>query len=228
MARIDGVQQADAGMKVKLVYGFMRKGMTKMTGRAPAGENSGIEPIEVRAHQPKLLSGMGKFQQAVRNAHRLDERAREPRRAEGRTDDRLRVPRRPRLADLPQLRPLRRRAAGAAALPRERPVHGAREAGARLHGRRDADTGRRQRPALRPAQGALQRRAAHRDHGTADGRKPRPFSAAFAIGSAGFSDGMVCVPPDRAAASPPLARSLDARHNSQPKQTDLELGCSRS
>ena len=31
------------------------------------------------------------------------------------------------------------------------------------------------------------------------------FNAAFGIGSAGFSDGMVCVPPDRPAASPALA-----------------------
>jgi hypothetical protein len=32
------------------------------------------------------------------------------------------------------------------------------------------------------------------------------FNAAFGIGSAGFSEGMVCVPPDRPAANPPLAR----------------------
>jgi AhpD family alkylhydroperoxidase len=32
------------------------------------------------------------------------------------------------------------------------------------------------------------------------------FNAAFAIGSAGFSEGMVCVPPDRPAANPTLAK----------------------
>ena len=32
------------------------------------------------------------------------------------------------------------------------------------------------------------------------------FNAAFGIGSAGFSEGMVCVPPDRPAANPGLAR----------------------
>ncbi len=74
MARINGVQQADAGVKIKLVYWLMRKGMTKLTGRAPAGGHSGIEPIEIWAHRPKLLSGMGKFQQAVRKAHTVDER----------------------------------------------------------------------------------------------------------------------------------------------------------
>ena len=73
MARINGVQQADAGLKVKLVYWFMRRGMSNMTGRAPAA-GSGIEPVEVWAHQPKLLTGMGKFQQAVRKAHTVDER----------------------------------------------------------------------------------------------------------------------------------------------------------
>jgi hypothetical protein len=32
------------------------------------------------------------------------------------------------------------------------------------------------------------------------------FNAAFGIGSAGFSEGMVCVPPDRPAANPALTR----------------------
>jgi hypothetical protein len=32
------------------------------------------------------------------------------------------------------------------------------------------------------------------------------FNAAFAIGSAGFSDGMVCVPPDRPKPDPARAR----------------------
>ena len=32
------------------------------------------------------------------------------------------------------------------------------------------------------------------------------FNAAFGIGSAGFSEGMVCVPPDRPAVDPALAR----------------------
>lgn len=32
------------------------------------------------------------------------------------------------------------------------------------------------------------------------------FNAAFGIGSAGFSDGMVCVPPDRPATNPALTR----------------------
>jgi alkylhydroperoxidase family enzyme len=74
MARIDGVQQDGASLKVKLIYWFMRRSMVKMTGRAPAAERSGIEPVAVWAHQLKLLTAMGKFQQAVRKAQTVDER----------------------------------------------------------------------------------------------------------------------------------------------------------
>ena len=73
MARMQGVQQDQAGPVVKVVYWFVRKGMKKMTGRE-AADGSGIEPIEIWAHQPKMMSGMGRFQQAVRKAHTVDER----------------------------------------------------------------------------------------------------------------------------------------------------------
>ena len=73
MARIQGVSKEQAGPMVRLVYRFMRRGMKKMTGREAAHGN-GIEPIEIWAHQPKMMSGMGKFQQAVRKGHSVDER----------------------------------------------------------------------------------------------------------------------------------------------------------
>jgi 4-carboxymuconolactone decarboxylase len=73
MARIQGVRRDQAGPVVKLVYSFMRKGMKKLAGREPA-RGSGIEPVEIWAHQPKLMSAMGKFQQAVRKASTVDER----------------------------------------------------------------------------------------------------------------------------------------------------------
>jgi alkylhydroperoxidase family enzyme len=73
MARIQAVPQEQAGPIVKLVYRFMRKGMKKMAGRE-AGHGSGIEPVEIWAHQPKIMSGMGKFQQAVRKGNSVDER----------------------------------------------------------------------------------------------------------------------------------------------------------
>jgi alkylhydroperoxidase family enzyme len=73
MARMQGVPQDQAGPVVKLVYRFMRKGTQKLTGRE-AARGSGIEPIELWAHQPKMLSGMGKFQAAVRKGNTVDER----------------------------------------------------------------------------------------------------------------------------------------------------------
>jgi alkylhydroperoxidase family enzyme len=73
MARIEGVRREQAGPFVRLVYRFMRRGMTKMTGRNPA-HGSGIEPVEIWAYQPKMMSGMGKFQQAVRKGRSVDER----------------------------------------------------------------------------------------------------------------------------------------------------------
>jgi alkylhydroperoxidase family enzyme len=73
MARIQGVQREQAGPIVKLVLRFMRKGTSKMTGRE-AAHGSGIEPVEIWARQPKMMSGMGKFQQAVRKGDSVDER----------------------------------------------------------------------------------------------------------------------------------------------------------
>jgi alkylhydroperoxidase family enzyme len=73
MARIQGVPQDKAGPVVKVVYWFMRKGMKKMTG-SEASHGSGIEPVEIWAHQPKMMSGMGKFQQAVRKGSTVDDR----------------------------------------------------------------------------------------------------------------------------------------------------------
>jgi len=73
MARIAGVPQQQAGPIVKVVYRFMRHGTKKMTGRE-AAQGSGIEPVEIWAHQPKMMSGMGKFQQAVRKGKSVDER----------------------------------------------------------------------------------------------------------------------------------------------------------
>src|SRR4051812_28815574 len=73
MARIHAVPRSEAGPVVRLVYRFMRRGMKKVTGSEPA-RGSGIEPIEIWAHQPKMMSGMGKFQQAVRKGTDVDAR----------------------------------------------------------------------------------------------------------------------------------------------------------
>ena len=73
MARIEGVPRGQAGPVVRVVYRLMRRSATKMTGRE-AAHGSGIEPLEIWAHRPKMMSGMGKFQGAVRKGRGLDER----------------------------------------------------------------------------------------------------------------------------------------------------------
>lgn len=60
--------------------------MKKLTGRDPQTGN-GIEPIQIWAYQPKMMMGMGRFNQAVCKGKALDDQ--EPGRAEGRADDRV-------------------------------------------------------------------------------------------------------------------------------------------
>jgi len=55
MARIEGVSRSQAGLGVKLVYRFGPGMMKKMTGRDPQ-TGSGIEPIQIWAHQPKMMA----------------------------------------------------------------------------------------------------------------------------------------------------------------------------
>src|SRR6516164_5981326 len=73
MARIEGVSKSQAGPIVKLVYRFGPRMMKKMTGRDPQ-TGSGIEPIQIWAYQPKMMMGMGVFNQAVRKGKAVDER----------------------------------------------------------------------------------------------------------------------------------------------------------
>ena len=73
MARIDGVSKSQAGPVVRLVYRFGPRMMKKLTGRAPQ-VGSGMEPFEIWAHQPKMMTGMGRFNQAVRKGKAVDER----------------------------------------------------------------------------------------------------------------------------------------------------------
>jgi AhpD family alkylhydroperoxidase len=73
MARIAGVPKSKASPMVKMAYRFGPKMMKKMTGRGPQ-TGSGIEPMEIWAYQPKMMVGMGRFNQAVRKSRTVDER----------------------------------------------------------------------------------------------------------------------------------------------------------
>jgi alkylhydroperoxidase family enzyme len=205
MARIQGVPQDQAGPMVKLVYWFMRKGMKKMTGRE-AAHGSGIEPVEVWAHQPKMMSAMGKFQ-AVRKGKSVDERLKYLLELKGAqmigcefcVDLGSQICRNSGLSDDELL-----------ALPRYR--------------QSDLFT-EREKLALDYTVGVMRTPVEVTDDLFARMKEHFSdkqlveitalltvvnldrFNAAFGIGSAGFSEGMVCVPPDRPTnQSAPLAR----------------------
>ena len=198
MARIQGVRQDQASPVVKLVYRFMRKGMKKMTGRQPA-RGSGIEPVEIWAHQPKMMSGMGKFQQAVRKGNMVDERLKnlvelkgaqmigcefcvdlgsQICRNSGLSDDELLALPRYRRSELFTER--EKVALDYAVAVMRTPVEVTDELFARMKQHFD-DKQLVEITALLTVVN-LDR-----------------FNVAFGIGSAGFSEGMVCVPPDRPA-----------------------------
>src|SRR5215831_20279593 len=198
MARIQGIQRDQAGPMVKLVYWFMRKGMKKMTGRE-AARGTGIEPVEIWAVQPKMMSGMGKFQQAVRKADGVDERTKNLVELKGAqmigcefcVDLGSQICRKSGFSDDELL-----------ALPRYRES--------------DLFT-EREKLALdytvavmrTPVEVTDDLFARVKEHFTDDQMVEITalltvvnldrFNAAFGIGSAGFSEGMVCVPPDRPA-----------------------------
>jgi AhpD family alkylhydroperoxidase len=199
MARIEGVRQDEAGPVVKLVYRFMRRGMKKMTGR-DATRGSGIEPIEIWARQPKMMNGMGKFQQAVRKASSVNERLKYLVELKGAqmigceycVDLGSQICRNSGLTDEELL-----------ALPRYR--------GSDLFTEREKLALDYTVGVMRtPVDVSDELFARMKEHFTDEQIVEITalltvvnldrFNAAFGVGSAGFSDGMVCVPPDRPAA----------------------------
>ena len=196
MARIRGVPENQAGPMLKLVYRLMRRGMKKLTGR-DAAHGSGLEPLEVWAMQPKMMRGMGKFQQAVRNADGVDERTKnlvelkgaqmigcefcvdlgsQICRNSGLSDNELLALPRYRQSDLFTER--EQTALDYAVAVMRTPVEVTDELLARMQAR-FSDEQIVELTALLTVVN-LDR-----------------LNAAFGIGSAGFSEGMVCVPPDR-------------------------------
>ena len=196
MARIEGVSRSQAGLVVKLVYTFGPKAMRKLTGRDPR-TGSGLEPIEVWAHQPKMMVGMGRFNQAVRKGKSVDDRIKNLVELKGAqmigcefcVDLGSQICRNSGLSD-EELIALARYQSSALFTDREKaaldyavavmrtPVEVTDELFARMRAHFD-DRQLVEITALLTLVN-LDR-----------------FNAAFGIGSAGFSDGLVCVPPDR-------------------------------
>ena len=205
MARIEGVSKSEAGPMVRLVYRFGPRMMKKLTGREPQ-VGSGMEPMEIWAHQPKMMVGMGKFNQAVRKGKSVDERLKYLVELKGAqmigcefcVDLGSQICRNSGLSDELLL-----------ALPRYRQsdLFTAREKLALDY------TVAVMRTPVEVTDELFDRMKEH----FSDKQLVEitalitlvnldRFNAAFGIGAAGFSEGMVCVPPDRPAAYPSLAR----------------------
>jgi AhpD family alkylhydroperoxidase len=73
MARLPEVSGRDAGLGVKIAYFVMKRQFAQLTGRQ---SESMLGPLRIYAHIPKLLSGYGKLEQAVAKVHLLDLRHR--------------------------------------------------------------------------------------------------------------------------------------------------------
>jgi AhpD family alkylhydroperoxidase len=205
MARIEGVPKRKAGPMVKLIYRLGPRMMKKLAGRQPQTGN-GLQPMEIWAHRPKMMMGMGKFNQAVRKGKAVDERLKnlvelkgaqmigceycvdlgsQICRNSGLSDDELLALPRYRQSDLFTDR--EKLALDYTAAVMRTPVEVTDELFAQM---KEHFTDQQ-----------LVELTAHLMVVNLD-----RFNAAFRIGSAGFSDGMVCVPPDRPATDPPLSR----------------------
>jgi AhpD family alkylhydroperoxidase len=73
MTRLPAVSDRDARLGAKIAYFFTKRRFVKMTGREP---ETMLEPLRMYAHIPKLLSGYGRLEQAVAKLDLLDRRHR--------------------------------------------------------------------------------------------------------------------------------------------------------
>jgi len=201
MARIEGVPASKAGPIIRLVYRFGPRSMRKLTGRDPQA-GSGIEPMEIWAHQPKMMVGMGRFNQAVRKGKAVDGRIKNLVELKGAqmigcefcVDLGSQICRNSGLSDEELL-----------ALPRYQSsgLFTDREKAAL-----DYAIAVMRTPVEVTDELFAQMQAYFTDQQIVEITalltlvNVDRFNAAFAIGSAGFSDGMVCLVPDRPASSP--------------------------
>jgi len=207
MARIAGVSKSQAGPVVKLVYRLGPRAVRKLAGRDPQTGN-GIEPMEIWAHQPKMMMGMGRFNQAVRKGKTVDERIKnlvelkgaqmigcefcvdlgsQICRNSGFSDEELLALPRYQSSDLFTDR--EKAALDYTVAVMRTPVEVTDELFARVRSYFDE----RQIVEITALLALV---------------NVDRFNAAFGIGSAGFSEGLVCVLPDRPESAPSLASSL--------------------
>ena len=71
MARIKPVTAREGGPQVRLAYAFARRALAKMTGRETDRMS---EPLGLFAHLPSLLRAYGMMEQAAAGLHHVDQR----------------------------------------------------------------------------------------------------------------------------------------------------------
>lgn len=75
MARIEGVSRKDASPMTKIMYRMGPRMMRKLTGREPQN-GDGMEPFRIWAHSPKMMMAMGRFNGSMRKGKTVSERIR--------------------------------------------------------------------------------------------------------------------------------------------------------
>jgi alkylhydroperoxidase family enzyme len=73
MTRLPEVSDRDAGLGAKVAFYYMKRHFARLTGRS---NETMLGPVRIMAHIPKLMSGYGKVEQAVAKVHLLDLRHR--------------------------------------------------------------------------------------------------------------------------------------------------------
>jgi alkylhydroperoxidase family enzyme len=71
MPRIDGVSSRDGGLGTRIIYYFTRRNMTRVAGTSPERM---LEPLEIYALIPALLRTYGRLEQATGNLSQMDQR----------------------------------------------------------------------------------------------------------------------------------------------------------
>jgi 4-carboxymuconolactone decarboxylase len=194
----------------KLIYGFGPRMMRKLAGRE-AQIGSGIEPFQIWAYQPRMMMGMGRFNRAVRKGRTVDERIKNLTELKGAqmigcefcVDLGSQICRHAGLSDeelmaLPNYR--------SSALFTEREKLALDYAVGVMRTPVDVSDALFARMREHFTEAQLVELTAHLTLVNLD-----RFNAAFGIGSAGFSEGTVCLVPDRPAASATRPRSPEAQ-----------------
>lgn len=73
MARIEGLPTSQASLMPRLAYRFGPKMMKKLTGREPQ-TGTGIEPMTIWAYSPKMMMAMGKYNGPMRKGTSVTQR----------------------------------------------------------------------------------------------------------------------------------------------------------